>query len=75
VVSRADISAKLWNRDLRAGAVTEGRQGGALTDDLAKGAGHASKRTTAKVYDRDQLEAQRRVMQARLAYRDKGETG
>jgi integrase len=57
VAERAGIRPEVWNRDLRAGAVTEGRQGGAQTDDLAKNAGHASKRTTAKVYDRDQLEA------------------
>jgi integrase len=75
VAERAGIRPQIWNRDLRAGAVTEGRQGGAQTDDLAKGAGHASKRTTAKVYDRDQLEAQRRVMQARLAFRNKKDAG
>jgi hypothetical protein len=34
-------------------------------DDLAKQAGHANKRTTARVYDRDRLEAARRVAQAR----------
>jgi len=56
---------------MRAAGVTEGRQAGAPTDDLAKQAGHANKRTTAKVYDRDRLEAGRRVAQARVAHRDK----
>ena len=51
---------EVWNRDMRAAAVTEGRQAGAPTDDLAKQAGHSDKRTTAKVYDRDRLEAARR---------------
>jgi hypothetical protein len=43
------IRKEVWNRDMRAAGVTEGRQAGAPTDDLAKQAGHANKRTTAKV--------------------------
>jgi integrase len=69
--TRAGIRGGVWNRDLRAGAVTEGRQAGAPTDDLAKQAGHSNKRTTAEVYDRDRVEAHRRVARARVAYRDK----
>ncbi|MFZ0986326.1 MAG: integrase, partial [Xanthobacteraceae bacterium] len=65
----AGIRKEVWNRDMRAAGVTEGRQAGAPTDDLAKQAGHANKRTTAKVYDRDRLEAARRVAQARVAHR------
>jgi integrase len=68
--NRAGIKATVWNRDLRAAAVTEGSQAGAPTDDLAKQAGHANKRTTARVYDRDRLEAARRVAQRRVAYRN-----
>jgi integrase len=71
VADRAGIRREVWNRDLRAAGVTEGRQAGAPTDDLAKTAGHANKRTTARVYDRDHLEAQRRVMKARVAHRGK----
>jgi integrase len=41
---------------------------------VAKQAGHTSKRTTARVYDRDRLEAARRVAAARIAYRGKNET-
>jgi integrase len=69
--NRAGIKTTVWNRDLRAAGVTEARQAAAPTDDVAKVAGHANKRTTAKVYDRDRLEAQRRVMKARVAYRGK----
>ncbi len=47
------IRREVWNRDMRAGGVTEGREAAAPTDDLAKTAGHANKRTTARVYDRD----------------------
>jgi hypothetical protein len=73
--SRAGIKVTVWNRDLRAAAVTEGRQAGAPTDDVAKVATHASKRTTARVYDRDHLEAHRRVMKARVAHRGKDNDG
>jgi integrase len=65
------ISKEVWNRDARAGGVTEGRQAAVPTDDLAKTAGHSNKRTTARVYDRDRLEAARRAARARVAYRGK----
>jgi integrase len=70
----AGIDRNVWNRDMRAAAVTEGRQAGSQTDDLAKTGGHADKRTTARVYDRDRLEAARRVAQARVTYRGKNVT-
>jgi integrase len=63
------IRQEVWNRDVRAAGVTEGRQAGAPTDDLAKQAGHSNKRTTATVYDRDRLQAARRVARARAAHR------
>lgn len=66
------VSSAIWNRDLRAGGITEGRAADASTDDLAKLAGHADKRTTAKVYDRAQIDAARRVAAARAAHRSKG---
>jgi hypothetical protein len=69
----ADVSQTIWNRDLRAGGITEARQAGAPTDDVAKTAGHSSKRTTARVYDRDTLEAARRVAKARAAHRSRDE--
>jgi integrase len=68
----AGIRKEIWNRDTRAGAVTEGREAGAPTDDLAKQAGHANKRTIARVYDRDRLEAMRRVAKARKPHRERG---
>jgi len=73
------IDTAVWNRDMRAGGVTEARQAARPTtenilEDVAKTAGHASKRTTARVYDRDRLEAGRRVAHARNAYRGKNVT-
>jgi hypothetical protein len=32
----AGVSRTIWNRDLRAGGITEARQAGAPTDDVAK---------------------------------------
>jgi hypothetical protein len=65
------VSQAIWNRDLRAGGITEGRAANASTDNLAKLAGHADKRTTAKIYDRAQIEATRRVAEARTAHRSR----
>ena len=48
----AGIRKEVWNRDMRAAGATEARQGAALTDDVAKTLGD-TKRTTARVYDRD----------------------
>jgi len=58
----------MWNRDLRAGGITG--KAGASKDDRRKLAGHAKEATT-EIYDRDQVEAHRRVMQARKQFRDK----
>jgi hypothetical protein len=46
--TQAGIASSVWNRDLRAGGITEARQAGAPTDDVAETAGHANKRTTAR---------------------------
>ena len=63
------------NRDLRAGGNTEGQRAGAPLDDRKKLMGHtAVSRVTAQVYDRDKLEAARRVSRARVAHRSKNIT-
>lgn len=71
VCARAGLSKALWNRDLRAGALTEGGMAGASADDRAKLAGHSPKMTK-KVYDRDVLVSANRVAEARAKFR-KGE--
>jgi hypothetical protein len=40
------ISKEVWNRNARAGGVTEGRLSAVPTDDLGKTAGHNNRRTT-----------------------------
>jgi integrase len=64
IATVAGIERTVWNRDLRAGGITEARAAGAPMDDVAMTAGHNDKRTTARVYDRDRLEAARRVATA-----------
>jgi integrase len=71
----AGIRREVWSRDMRAGGATEGRKAAALIDDLAKTMGHSNTRTTAEIYDRDRVEAHRRVARARVAYRNKNEGG
>jgi hypothetical protein len=68
--ARAGLPKDMWNRDIRAWAVTEGRRAAASKDDIRKLSGHA-KETTTDIYDRDFLEVQERVMTARVAYRNK----
>jgi hypothetical protein len=65
----AGLPANLWNRDLRAGAITEGGMAGASADDRAKLAVHSAE-VSRKVYDRDTLEAARRVAKARREFRE-----
>jgi hypothetical protein len=66
----AGLPKGMWNRDLRAGGITEGGKAGASRDDRRKLAGHTKEQTT-EIYDRDQVEAHRRVMQARKQFREK----
>lgn len=62
----AGLPPGMWNRDTRAGGNTEAQMKGAPMDDRKMVIGHtAGSRTTAKVYDRDTLEAHRRVAKAR----------
>ncbi len=54
----AKLPKTLWNRDLRAGGITEGGKAGAAKDDRRKLAGHTREETT-EIYDRDTVEAHR----------------
>lgn len=65
----AGLPSTVWARDLRASGITEAREAGAATDDLAKVAGHASTKTTSKIYDRATLAAAERTADARTAKR------
>lgn len=70
----AGLPRAMWNRDLRAGGVTEGGKSGASRDDRRTVAGHSQEDQTQK-YERGtvSLEAHRRIMAARSAFREKKE--
>lgn len=72
VRTHAGLKPSLWNRDMRAGALTEGGEAGASADDRAKLAGHVDERMVRGVYDRDVLVGTERVAEARARFR-KGE--
>jgi hypothetical protein len=73
VTEATGLPNELWNRDLRAGGITEAEDSGTRVEDRAKVAGHSNPKTTADVYDRGVLEAHRRVARSRLAHRAKNE--
>lgn len=68
----AGIPRSVWNRDLRAGGISEGRAADVSLDDMAKIAGHTKKRTTGDVYDRTALETHRRAAAKRNTHRESG---
>ncbi|GLK77981.1 hypothetical protein GCM10008171_32350 [Methylopila jiangsuensis] len=74
VAHAAGLPFGAWNRDLRAGAVTEARRGGAAIEDASRMAGHKGTQTTARVYDRDVLEATRRAQASRTKFRASKDT-
>lgn len=67
------ISASIWNRDSRAGGITEGAEAGADAADLQRLATHADARTTGR-YIRKTLESTNRVAELRAAARGKNKT-
>ncbi len=70
IADAVGVPKGVWNRDSRAGGVTEGRAAGAAIEDIAKQAAHADAAITFRVYDRGELEASRRVAEHRTAARN-----
>ena len=64
------IPDDIWNRDSRAGGVTEGGDAGADIEDLRQHAGHADTRTTQR-YNRRTLAKTKRVARLRVEHRNK----
>jgi len=64
------VPANVWNRDSRAGGVTEGSDAGADIEHLRQHANHADLRTTGR-YNRKTIEKTRQVAHLRVANRDK----
>ena len=70
IARKAGIPDDVWNRDSRAGGVTEGLDAGADIEDVRHQAGHANINMTRR-YDRDSLDKTTRVSKARVKYRNK----
>jgi hypothetical protein len=69
VARAAGIPENVWNRDSRAGGVTEGSDAGADLEHLRHHASHSSVSTTVR-YSRKTLNKTRAVARLRVAYRE-----
>ncbi|WP_244492079.1 site-specific integrase [Aureimonas sp. AU12] len=74
VATKAGVPLTVWNRDSRAGGVTEGTDAGADLEAMRHHANHSQIATTA-LYSRKTLEKTRGVAVMRLAARNKPQTG
>lgn len=70
IATAAGVPETVWNRDSRAGGITEGRDAGAAVEDVSKQAAHSDPRVTSRIYHRGELEAARRVAAKRSALRE-----
>lgn len=68
IATAAGIPLSVWNRDSRAGGVTEGSDAGADIEHLRHHATHANIQTTGR-YNRSTVEKTRKVAELRVAHR------
>ncbi|TCA48560.1 site-specific integrase [Rhizobium pisi] len=68
IANEAGVPAHVWNRDSRAGGVTEGSDAGANLEHLRHHANHKNIATTAR-YNRQTLEKTQTVAKLRVAHR------
>jgi hypothetical protein len=69
IADAAGIPPDVWNRDTRAGGVTEAGDAGADKEDMRQHAGHANARMTER-YNRPSAIQSRRVADLRVLYRE-----
>lgn len=70
IADEVGVPGNVWNRDSRAGGVTEGSDAGADLEHLRHHANHKNAQTTVK-YNRKTLEKTRTVAELRVAHRAK----
>jgi hypothetical protein len=70
IATAAGIPSNVWNRDSRAGGVTEGSDAGATIEQMRRHASHASGTTTER-YSRKTTDGNRTVARLRVAHRGK----
>lgn len=68
IADEAGLPKEVWNRDSRAGGVTEGSDAGADIEHLRHHANHSNAQTTQR-YNRKTLEKTRHVAELRVAHR------
>ncbi len=68
IANECGVPRDVWNRDSRAGGVTEGSDAGANIEHLRHHANHANIATTAR-YNRNTIEKTRTVAELRVAHR------
>lgn len=69
IATEAGVPKHIWNRDSRAGGVTEGSDAGADLEHLRHHANHKNAQTTQR-YNRKTLEKTKQVAELRIAHRD-----
>lgn len=72
IAESCGVPKEVWNRDSRAGGVTEGSDAGANIEHLRHHANHSNIATTGK-YNRNTLEKTRQVAELRVAHRTTAE--
>lgn len=70
IANEAGVPSNVWNRDSRAGGVTEGSDAGADLEHLRHHANHKNAQTTQR-YNRKTLEKTQKVAELRVAHRRK----
>lgn len=68
ITNEAGVPEDVWNRDSRAGGVTEGSDAGADLEHLRHHANHKNAQTTQR-YNRKTLEKTQKVAELRVAHR------
>lgn len=68
IANEAGVPSNVWNRDSRAGGVTEGSDAGADLEHLRHHANHKNSQTTQR-YNRKTLEKTQKVAELRVAHR------
>ncbi|MDQ0472770.1 integrase [Labrys wisconsinensis] len=74
IADAAGVPKAIWNRDSRAGAISEGDEAGATIGDLQRVATHSSAKMTGRYIRGEGLKASRTVASLRTKHRNRPET-
>lgn len=71
IADKAGVPSTIWNRDSRAGAISEGDEAGATMSDLQRMATHTTSKMTCRYIRGEAIETSRKVAHLRDASRNK----